>query len=486
MADDGRLSRRGFLTATAAVAAGMGIGCSDDGTSSGGANALGGAPGAGTGGATTAGDSSAQQSSGGRSSGGASSPTGGSNSGGLGTESSGGHGIGGGSPSGGATASGGANSGGVGIGGAQPSGGTAAGGSSSGGMATGGGETGGASNAGASGSIGSGGSSGSAGSAGSTGVESSGGSIQQGGNGGQAGSTSTGTSLVGIASSASSVGQAVRDAIALTSGLSFISAGDTVLLKPNLNSGDPSPFSTNPEIVAAMIELARDHGATRVIVADRSNPAVDTMVAMQNSGILAVVNQYDAEAINLNDMETIRVTPPGAANWNNGFETYRMLLDDVDHIINLACCKHHSLANFTMTLKAWMGIIVQNDRMTAHNNLGDRLPELHLAVRESFTILDATNACLTNGPNPGGETSSPGLVVATADPAACDVTGLAILKYELARLGINNTQLSPGVWEQPQIQRAMAIGLGITERSQYQATANGVDIFEELMSIINA
>lgn len=345
---------------------------------------------------------------------------------------------------------------------------TAAGGAANGGSGTGGGSTGG---------NGAGG--------GATGGQ--GGTANGGTNsGGAAGSGSGSASLVGLARAATT-GDAVRAAIALTSGLGFIRSGDTVLLKPNLNSGDPSPYSTNPDIVQAVIELVRDHGATRVIIGDRSNPAYNTLDAMQRSGITAVGTALGVEMIDLNDQPTRAVTPAGATNWPNGFTSYAMLFDEVDHVINLCCCKHHSMANFTMALKAWMGIIVQNDRSTAHSDLGNRLPELHLALRESFVVMDATQIVLTRGPNPGGQTAAPGIVVASADPVANDVTGLAILKHWLSLDGIANQQIDNyTVWSQPQIQRALAIGLGIGAQSDYNAKASGVDEFDALMQLVNA
>jgi uncharacterized protein (DUF362 family) len=324
------------------------------------------------------------------------------------------------------------------------------------------------------------GGSGQGGSTGGTGAPDAG----SGGSGGT--DAAVATALVGLARAAS-VGESVRQAIALTSGLGFIRSGDTVLLKPNLNSGDPFPYSTNPEVVRAVIELARDHGASRVIVADRSNPSYDTIDAMQRSGISAVAEALGAEIMNLSGQQTTRVTPAGASHWPDGFETYSLLLGDVDHIINLPACKHHSLANFSMALKAWMGIIVQDDRLTAHSDLGNRLPELHLAVASSFTVLDATKAVLTRGPMPGGEQSSPGLVVATADPIACDATGVAILKHELQKAGISNGAIDNfSVWQQPQLVRALDLGIGIQSPSQYVATASGVDEFDTLMQYTRA
>lgn len=292
--------------------------------------------------------------------------------------------------------------------------------------------------------------------------------------------------LVGIARG-SSVHDAVNQAIALTPGLGFIKSGSTVLLKPNLNSGDPYPYSTNPEVVSAAIEIVKQLGAGRIIVADRSNPSFNTIDAMKKAGIYDVAQAAGVEIIDLGDnSQTFKqVQPAQATHWSGGFRVSSLVLDGVDHIINLAACKHHSMANFSMAIKAWMGIISQNDRNTAHQDLGNRLPELHLAKAASYTILDATKACLTKGPMPGGAQASPGLIVATSDPIACDVTGLAILKYSLSQQKIANAAIDNyTVWTQPQIQRAMQIGIGITSQSAYDAAASGVAEFDALMSYI--
>ncbi len=66
---------------------------------------------------------------------------------------------------------------------------------------------------------------------------------------------SAGQPLVGIARH-ESIKDAVRQAIALTSGLGFISPGDTILLKSNVNSGDPYPYSTNPNWLARLASAA--------------------------------------------------------------------------------------------------------------------------------------------------------------------------------------------------------------------------------------
>jgi uncharacterized protein (DUF362 family) len=154
-------------------------------------------------------------------------------------------------------------------------------------------------------------------------------------------------------------------------------------------------------------------------------------------------------------------------------------------VINVCCAKHHGLANFTMAMKAWMGIITQDDRNTAHSDLGNRLPELHLALRERFTVLDATQCILTGGPMPNGDQADSNLVVASEDPVAVDATGVAILKYWLAQRGISNSQLDDyGVWDQPQLVRALELGIGLGSPSEYVQQSQGVTEIDDILAYL--
>jgi uncharacterized protein (DUF362 family) len=296
-------------------------------------------------------------------------------------------------------------------------------------------------------------------------------------------------SLVGIARHESTE-EAVRQAIALTSGLGFISPGDTVLLKPNVNSGDPYPYSTNPQVVAAVIKLAFEHKAARVIVADKSNPMyLPTVGSMDRAGIYQAAIDNGAEVMDLDVNGYTLINPKSAVNWPGGFRV-PTLLKQVDHVINLPACKDHLMANYTISLKNWMGVIPGAERLYAHSDLGIRVPELHLGVYPSLTILDATRADLTGGAAPGitpnPVSASPGLIVATTDPVACDVTGLAILKYHLKERNLTNERIDNyTVWSQPQIVHASRIGIGIRSNAEYSASSQNVPEIEDLMNYIN-
>ena len=138
-----------------------------------------------------------------------------------------------------------------------------------------------------------------------------------------------------------------------------------------------------------------------------------------------------------------------------------------------------------MAMKAWQGIMIKANRTTAHNDLGNCLPEYHLGVKENLVIMDCTQICLTNGPNPTGNnvTAAPNIVVASKDNVANDISGLCILKYYLAQSGATNAVISQSIWTQPQIIRGLTLGNGwISNKNQYSYQSSGIT---EIAAIMN-
>src|SRR5680860_1757930 len=71
--------------------------------------------------------------------------------------------------------------------------------------------------------------------------------------------------VIGIAGGESSVSILVAKAVELAGGLGFIKEGSTVLIKPNINTGDPYPASTNPEVVYEVINLVKKQNPGRIL-----------------------------------------------------------------------------------------------------------------------------------------------------------------------------------------------------------------------------
>jgi len=269
--------------------------------------------------------------------------------------------------------------------------------------------------------------------------------------------------LVGIARG-DSIADSVRRAINLAGGLDFIKSGESVLIKPNVNSDDPHPGTTNPEVVFEVVNMVREKGAKRIIVADRSNPWWDTLKAMKKVGIYEAAVKGGAEVVVFSKGDYVKVNPENSYHWPNGFRIPK-LVKQVDHIISLPVAKTHIIADFTMGIKNWVGLIPPSDRRYLHLKKKDyfasMLSEIHLARKPSFLVMDATKVFVSGGPS-HGDIARPGLVMATSDLVANDVTGLALLKT----LGTIEEIQKKSVWDQPQIKRAVELGLGINSPSE--------------------
>ncbi|MDP2953626.1 MAG: DUF362 domain-containing protein [Chloroflexota bacterium] len=262
-----------------------------------------------------------------------------------------------------------------------------------------------------------------------------------------------------------SLGDSIRRAIDLAGGLGFIQPGQTVLIKPNANSADPYPATTNPDALYEVVRLVWERDPKRVLVGDRSMYRIATMETLRKLGLYDAAGEARAEIVPFDDLRWVRVHPQGAEHW--GPEGFRIpgLLEEVDHIISLPCLKTHFMAAFSLSLKNAVGIVHPEDRLgvlhRGHQQeprFGSLIAEINLAYKVSLVLLDATKAMVTGGPSQG-DVVSPGLVLASRDRVAIDAAGLALLKL----LGTEKAIMDKGVWEQPQIRRAAELGLGVAE-----------------------
>ena len=66
------------------------------------------------------------------------------------------------------------------------------------------------------------------------------------------------------------IDQAIREATFAVDNLDWLQSGDTVLIKPVINSGKPYPSTTSPLAVASMVRLLQEKGTGRVLLSQIS------------------------------------------------------------------------------------------------------------------------------------------------------------------------------------------------------------------------
>jgi uncharacterized protein (DUF362 family) len=106
--------------------------------------------------------------------------------------------------------------------------------------------------------------------------------------------------------------------------------------------------------------------------------------------------------------------------------------------------------------------------------------EANLALRPDFVVTDGTSVMVRGGPF-SGETFTPGLVIATRDVVANDVVGLAVMKALGTKAEIQET--SP--WDQPQIMRAVELGLGASSPADIELHIDGLPDMEDKIKVFS-
>jgi|HubBroStandDraft_6_1064221.scaffolds.fasta_scaffold01929_4 uncharacterized protein (DUF362 family) len=332
--------------------------------------------------------------------------------------------------------------------------------------------------------------------------------------------------VVGIARG-SSMEDAVRHAVALAGGLTFIKAGQTVLIKPNITGAAKFPTTTNPEVLYSVIKLVSEQGPRRIYVSDRCFSPAFTEVAPKTIQVMKYVGHLDAVeaakkdfkapvvAVGLEDaakeLEYLgrpaktplwrRIKLANAKHWPDGFEQAELLFA-VDHVINVPVIKTHFQAWFTMSMKAFVGMSHHRSRLEFHRSLAgqwslfrqkarrrrrrgimpdvvaedaavapfvNRIAELNLGIRPAMNILDGTRSFVFGGPSQG-DTADPKLIVASTDRIAADATGVAVLKS----MGTEPRLQNRSIWSNPFLRHGIKIGLGIGSPDQLVLKDSGI------------
>ncbi len=205
----------------------------------------------------------------------------------------------------------------------------------------------------------------------------------------------------------------------------FISRGDVVVVKPNIG-WDRMPMhaaNTNPEVVAAVVELAYDAGAKHVVVTDAS--CNDPNRCFQRSGIWKAAYAKGAEVIIPGEhrFRTMRLKGEVLDEW----PVYTPLVH-ADKVINVPVAKHHNLAKYTGAMKNWYGSL-GGRRNRLHQNIDTSVADLATFMRPTLTIVDATRVLLRNGPQGGNvdDTRVLNQVIASIDQVAADAYGCTLI-----------------------------------------------------------
>ena len=254
----------------------------------------------------------------------------------------------------------------------------------------------------------------------------------------------------------------VHRAVELAGGFGrAVRPGDMVLVKPNFNSGDPPPNSTDIPFLVTLIRLLRDYGAGRVIVGEGSrHPPTSTRFEMGRTGLFDACRREGAEVAVFGEGAWAPV--PGRGARFRGLEIARPLLE-CDRLVYACCLKTHWLAKFSASIKHSVGCVRPRHRALLHfgGDFEERIAEIAAAVSPDLVLIDARAAYVRGGPC-YGLVRFPGVLLAGTDRVALDVEGIRVLQR------YPECALRSDPWRYRQIRAAVQLGIGVGADAGYR------------------
>lgn len=212
-----------------------------------------------------------------------------------------------------------------------------------------------------------------------------------------------------------------RRAVAALGGIErFVKSGHDVIIKPNICVNYHSyeyAATTNPTVVATLVELCFGAGAKRVRVMDTPfGGTAESAYAV--SGIKEAVLAAGGEMEVMSPVKFVETSiPDGKAitEW----PVYQDVLN-ADVLINVPIAKHHSLARLSLAGKNLLGVITKPNQI--HRNLGQRVADLISLVRPTLTVIDAVRILAAHGPTGGSlnDVKKTDTIIASHDIVAAD------------------------------------------------------------------
>jgi uncharacterized protein (DUF362 family) len=251
---------------------------------------------------------------------------------------------------------------------------------------------------------------------------------------------------------------AVAESLELLGGLDqLIRSGDRLLIKPNFNSPDPPPASTDLIFLRAVLELLMDAGAEPIVGESAGGLWRPTRNTVAKLGVLDFLKEMGVKFVAFDDKDTEWVEVPIEGEYLHRV-TVPKIAYEADSLIYLPCMKTHQYARFALSLKLSMGFVHPAERLAFHmRNLEEKLAEINLAWQPDLIVMDGRKAFVSGGPAQG-EVAEPGIVLASGDIVAIDVEALKILQSYPAE-----NRLDGDPYGLPQIATASKHGLTSAE-----------------------
>ena len=268
-----------------------------------------------------------------------------------------------------------------------------------------------------------------------------------------------------------SLRESIERSVSLIGGIDkLVKRGDTILLKPNYNTADPFPGSSDPKFVKTVTEMLYEAGAEKVVLGERT-AFLHSRRVLEQAGVVKVAQETGAEVRifgrdgwhALFDRQGWRRVRVPRGQYLRRVSLAREALE-IQKIVYAPLIKTHHAADFTGSIKLSMGFVKPFfDQIAFHlRHLHEKLAELGLVVKPDLIIMDARKVFIKGGPAKG-ELREPNLVLASGNQVAIDAEGVKILQSYPG-----NSLEGRDLWKLVQIEHAVKLGLGPHNEGEYE------------------
>lgn len=204
----------------------------------------------------------------------------------------------------------------------------------------------------------------------------------------------------------------------------FVKEGEVVWVKPNIG-WDRTPeqaANTNPDVVATIVELCFEAGASQVKVGDFT--CHEERRTYHRSGIKAAAEAAGADVyfVEKRKFKEMNVGGQIIQEWPVYADMY-----EADALINVPIVKHHGLSEATLGMKNLMGCIEKRNQL--HQDLTNTLPDLGAFFKPRLVVIDAIRILQEHGPVGGNleDVKRKNVLAAGVDQVALDAFGAELL-----------------------------------------------------------
>jgi len=233
----------------------------------------------------------------------------------------------------------------------------------------------------------------------------------------------------------------------------FIKEGEKVFIKPNFNTSDPPPASSDIEFIRAVLKEVSKQNPSQIILGEAPTFFGNSKKYFKDKNPHILEQEFsNLKVIYLPDEKWIK------KDISNGkflkTASIPKILSEVDKIIYLPCLKTHAWAQFTGALKLSVGLLKPIQRVKMHSShLQEKIAELNLLVKPDLIIMDGRKCFIEGGPSEGN-VKEPNVILASPNRVELDIEAVKIIQSFTG-----NSLENIDVLNIPQIKYAKELGI---------------------------